>query len=99
MRASGTPEMTGAVLSVTVTWKSACAVAASVAVQWTVVAPTGKVEPAAGEHATATAPSTGSLAVALYDTVAPAGPVASTEMSPGNDSDGGFACTTVMKND
>src|SRR5262245_38842539 len=55
----------GAVVSWTVTWNDACAEfeRASVAVQFTVVVPTGKPVPEAGTHVTGTVPSTRSLAV------------------------------------
>ena len=61
----------------------------SVAEQSTVVVPSGKVEPEAGEQETGTGPSTISVAVAVKVTTAPDGPVASTVMLPGSDSVGG----------
>src|SRR5438445_6386787 len=53
--------------------------AAFVAVQLTVVVPSGKVEPEAGEHENVSAPS----AVAVYVTTAPAGLVASAVIGSG----------------
>src|SRR5262249_54917575 len=59
--------ITGGVVSTTVTVKVAVAIlpALSLLVQVTVVAPSGNVEPDAGAHITATAPSTVSTAPAL----------------------------------
>jgi len=58
--------ITGGVVLCTVTVKDACEVllCASVAVQVTVVAPMGNVDPDAGMQFTATLPSTASVAVA-----------------------------------
>jgi hypothetical protein len=63
----GVPVMTGGVVSTTVTVKLVDDVLlrASVAEQVTVVVPSGKVLPLAGEQVTVTAPSTMSLAVGL----------------------------------
>jgi hypothetical protein len=58
--------------------------AVSVAVQLTVVAPVGNVPPDAGVHATATGPSTKSLAVgSVYVTAAPALDVAAAVIAAG----------------
>jgi hypothetical protein len=59
--------ITGAVVSCTVTWNEADAVlpCASVAVQCTVVVPSGNVEPEPGVQLTTTDPSTVSVAVGL----------------------------------
>src|SRR5207244_10626635 len=54
----------------------------SVAVQLTVVSPIGNVLPEGGSQSTGTSPSTASVALAEYVTVAPAGPGASTESVP-----------------
>src|SRR6266581_3486310 len=80
----------GAVVSRTVTWKLPFTLfpRLSPAEQLTVVSPSGKVEPEAGEHSTETGPSTRSRAVALKVALAPFEPVASTIMSPERWSDG-----------
>jgi len=58
--------------------------AASAAVQFTVVAPVGNVPPEAGAHATASEPSTRSVAVgSVYVTGAPALEVAAAVMAVG----------------
>ena len=57
--------------------------AVSVAVQVTVVAPTGKVLPEAGAQIGVRAPSTLSTAVTVKGTTAPLGPVAGAVMSAG----------------
>src|SRR6266852_2614584 len=69
----------GGVVSWTVTVKVPFAVLpwVSVAVQFTVVLPSAKVLPEAGEQLGVTEPSTVSLAVAVKVTAAPLGPVAS----------------------
>src|SRR5262245_60667488 len=83
--------MTGGVVSLTVTWNVAVAVfpAASLAVQLTVVVPSGNSEPDAGVQLTATGPSTLSVAVTVYPTCAPPGSVASAVMSAGTVITGG----------
>jgi len=75
----------GTVVSCTFTVKLPSAVlpAASVAEQLTVVVVIPNVEPEAGVHVTGTAPSTLSVAVALYVTAAPDGPVASAVIAEG----------------
>jgi len=75
----------GGVVSRTVTVKDSDPVTPSalVAVQLTVVAPNGKSVPDAGEQLGTTAPLSGSLAVTVYETVAPPGPVASETTAPG----------------
>ena len=58
--------------------------AASAAVQFTVVAPVGNVPPEAGVHATASGPSTRSVAVgSVYVTAAPALDVAAAVIGAG----------------
>ena len=81
---------TGDVVSRTVTWKLPFTLfpRLSLAEQLTVVLPSGKMEPEAGEHSTETGPSTRSRAVALKVALAPFEPVASTVMSPERWSDG-----------
>ena len=61
----GTPLMTGAVVSTTVTLNDAVAVlpCASLALQFTVVVPIGNVEPDAGVQLTGVGPSTASVAL------------------------------------
>jgi translation initiation factor IF-1 len=90
---------TGAVVStsVTVTRKDAEPVllCASVAVHVTVVVPTAKVEPEAGEHDTPTEPSTLSLADAENDTFFPEGDVVVVEMFEGTLTAGGVVSTSV----
>src|SRR5438309_2163823 len=91
---------TGAVVSRTVTRKVAGCEAlwdASVAVQVTVVVPSGNVEPDADEHITTGAASTASVAVGCaYVTTAPAALVASTVTSEGTPwRTGGVVSTTV----
>src|SRR5688500_3009744 len=81
----GTPAKAGPVVSTTLTVNEPLAVlrAASVAEQVTTVSPSGRVAPDTVLHETATAPSTRSDAVgAVKFSGAPAGPVASTVMSP-----------------
>src|SRR5438270_10333378 len=68
-----------------------------VAEQLTVVVPTGKVEPLAGEQVTGSVPSTTSVAVATKVTAAPEGPVASVVMSAGRCSAGGVSTTVTWK--
>ena len=81
----------GAVVSLTVMVKDPVPVllAASVAEQFTVVVAIGNVEPEAGVHVTGTGPSTLSVAVAVYVTAAPDGPVASAVIGEGSVNTGG----------
>ncbi len=81
--------------AVTVTVKLAVPVlpAASVAVQLTVVGPTGNRDPEAGTQAGVRAPSTSSVALAVNVTTAPVGPVAGTVMSAGTVTTGGVVST------
>ena len=72
---------------------------ASVAVQATVVVPSGKVEPDAGEQTTDGLRSTASVAVASYVTTAPPGPVASAEIVPGSASAGAVVSATTTSNE
>jgi hypothetical protein len=89
--------MTGGVASLTVTLKVLVAVlpAASVAVQVTVVSPSGKVLPEAGVQVGVIEPSTISLAVAVKLTSAPLGPLAGTVLSAGRVSVGAVVSSTV----
>jgi hypothetical protein len=57
--------------------------------QLTFVTPRGNVDPDAGTHVGVSVPSHGSLAVATYETLAPAGPVASAETAAGTIRAGG----------
>ena len=88
----------GGVVSRTVTWNDPVAVlpARSVAEQLTVEVPRGKVDPEAGEQAGVSEPSIASVAVAVYVTTAPLGPVASAEMSEGSESTGACVSTTIV---
>jgi hypothetical protein len=92
----------GAVLSCTVTM-NVPAVAAfpalSLASQVTVVGPNANVEPEAGVHDAVNEPSTKSLAVAVYVTIAPFGPVASIGSSVGSSKVGAVVSCTVTLND
>ena len=93
---------TGAPASCTVTLNAAepPLPAASVAEQVTVVAPSGKSEPEAGEHGAESAPSTRSLAVAApKETIAPFAPVAATVMLPGAVTTGRVVSSTVTVNE
>jgi hypothetical protein len=83
------------------TWNDALPVlpCASVAVHVTVVLPTGKVEPDAGEHIGAIGPSTASLAVAVNVSAFPAGDVALSAMSAGTVTTGGVVSRTVTWNE
>ena len=69
--------------------------AASVAVQVTVVVPSGNVAPEAGAHAAATAPLTRSVAVTVNGTTAPADEVASRTIGAGTEIDGAVVSRTV----
>ena len=93
---------TGGVVSITVTWNNPVTVFPweSEAEQTTfVVTKTGKVDPEAGEHVTATGPSTRSVADAEYVTTAPLGPVAEAVISAGSVSAGAVVSWTVMMED
>src|SRR3954469_20145276 len=84
----------GAVVSCTRTRNDACPVRPpeSVAVQVTVVVPSGNLAPDAGEQLAAICPSTASVAVvAAYVTAAPVRDVASATMSAGTWTSGGNA--------
>src|SRR2546422_9144534 len=67
---------------------------ASVAVQSTLVVPSGNMDPDDGLQIAVTGPSTMSVAPAENETVAPPDPVASTAMSRGTVSDRGVVSTT-----
>jgi len=73
-------------------------VCVSVAEQFTVVTPMGKSDPEGGLHVIATAPSTRSLAEALYVTVAPLEEVAFVLIFAGNVRFGGVVSRTVTLN-
>jgi hypothetical protein len=92
---------TGGVVSFTVTVKEAEPVllCVSVAVQVTVVAPIGNVEPLAGVQLTGRAPSTLSVAEAEYVKTAPVSPVASTVALAGMVMTGGVLSVTVTVNE
>ena len=70
----------------------------SSALQLTVVCPNGKVEPEAGVHATASGPSTASVALAAKVATAPFGPSAVTVIGPGTVITGGVVSCTVTVN-
>jgi hypothetical protein len=94
--------ITGGVVSTTLTVNVAGAdvlLDASVAVQETVVVPSGNVAPDALVHETAGAASTRSAAVAENETAAPAGPVASAVIGPGTVTSGGVVSTTLTLNE
>jgi len=99
IRLGGTT-MVGGVVSFTVTLKfpGVLLPAASVAEQLTVVAVIPNVEPDSGAHVGETDVSTLSVALAVYDTAAPAGPVASAVMSAGSRSAGPSRSATVTTN-
>src|SRR2546426_1326145 len=92
---------TGPVVSVTVTVNDAALwlPCASVAVQVTVVAPKGKVDPLAGVQLVATTPSRRSVADAVKLKIAPAALVASTVAFAGTVMIGPVVSTTVTVND
>jgi hypothetical protein len=71
----------------------------SVAVQLTVVVPSGNVLPDGGVHTTVGVGSMASTALAVYVTTAPPGPVAGTVMFPGTVRTGGVVSWTVTEND
>jgi hypothetical protein len=90
----------GGVVSCTVTTKESEPVLLweSVAVQVTVVVPSGNVLPDAGAQLGAMLPSTMSLAEAEYVTTAPPGPVAAVVMLAGTVTVGGVvSCTVTTK--
>ena len=90
---------TGGVVSITVTWNNPVTLFPweSEAEQTTfVVTKTGKVDPEAGRHVTATGPSTRSVAEAEYVTTAPLGPNAEAVISAGSVRTGGVVSLTVM---
>ena len=93
--------MVGAVVSLTVTVKLLAPTFArlSLAVQVTVVAPSGNVAPLAGVQLTATGPSIASVADALNVNTAPAGPVASTLAFAGTVTIGAPVSLTVTVNE
>jgi hypothetical protein len=92
---------TGPIVSATVTVNDAIPVLplVSVAVQFTVVAPSGNVDPLAGVQLTTTAPSTTSLAVAVKLNAAPMALVASTDAFAGTVTTGPVVSVTVTVND
>src|SRR5439155_1042791 len=92
---------TGPVVSVTVTVNDAAPLLplASVAVQWTVVGPSGKVDPLAGVQVTGRDPSTTSLAVAVKVNAAPVAAVASTVALAGTVTKGPVVSVTVTVNE
>jgi hypothetical protein len=70
----------------------------SVAVQTSVVVPTGKLLPDGGEQDGVRFPLTVSVALALNVTTAPPGPVASTLIAAGTVTTGGVvSCTVIVK--
>jgi hypothetical protein len=95
-------DTTGGVVSVTVTVNDAepGLLWASVALQVTVVVPTGNVDPDAAEHVGVSDPSTASTALAApNDAVAPPGLVASTLTFPGTLTTGPVVSWTVIVNE
>jgi uncharacterized protein YhbP (UPF0306 family) len=92
---------TGPVVSATVTVNDAAPLFpfASVAVQLTVVGPSGKVDPLAGVQVTARSPSTTSLADAVKLNAAPVAAVASTVAFAGTVTTGPVVSATVTVND
>jgi hypothetical protein len=92
---------TGPVVSATVTVKEAAPLLplVSVAVQPTVVGPSGKVDPLAGVQLTATLPFTRSFAVAVKVKLAPVALVASTAALAGTVTTGPVVSVTVTVND
>src|SRR5437868_2609461 len=92
-------DSTGGVVSRTVTVNDAEAVALrlSVALQPTVVVPSGKTAPEPGVHVTGRLPSCASVALAANVTAAPAGPVASTVIGAGTVTTGGVLFTVTVK--
>jgi hypothetical protein len=100
MTSAGTPLITGAVVSLTVTVNDALELLprVSCAVQWTVVMPSANREPDAGAQLTVAA-SSGSEDVTAYDTVAPPAPEASAARFPGFVIVGAVMSATVTLND
>src|SRR2546422_3042171 len=92
---------TGPVVSVTVTVNDAALwlPCASVALQVTAVAPNGNVDPLAGVHVVATAPSSASVADVVKVKTAPAALVASTVACAGTVTIGLVVSVTVTVND
>src|SRR6266850_1219314 len=92
---------TGPVVSVTVTVNDAAPwlPCASVAVQVIVVAPNGNVDPLAGVHVVATAPSSASVAEAVNVKTAPLALVTSTVAFVGTVTTGPVVSVTVTVND
>src|SRR5437762_3268383 len=93
--------ITGPIVSATVTVNDAAPILprASVAVQWTGVAPSPKVVPLAGVHVTGTTPSTVSVAVAVKLNAAPDAFVASIVAFAGAITTGGTVSVTVTRNE
>jgi hypothetical protein len=91
----------GGVLSVTVTVNEVepALPCVSVAVQATVVVPSGNVEPLGGAQVTGTTPSVLSMADALYMNTAPAAPIASTVAFAGTATTGAVLSVTVNVNE
>src|SRR2546425_319491 len=91
----------GLVGAVTVTVNDAAVLlpCASVALQVTVVAPTGNVDPLAGVHVVATAPSSASVAEAVKVKTAPVALIASTVAFAGTVTTGPVVSVTVTVND
>ena len=93
---AGVPEITGGVVSRTVTVKDAVPVLdPSDAVHVTVVAPRGNVDPEAGEHVGAIEPATMSVAEDENDTTAPAALVAPVTMFAGTVTTGATVSLTM----
>src|SRR5438552_4125930 len=95
------PMSVGGVVSETLTRNDplSCNPPLSVTEHWTVVMPITKVEPEVGAHVgVGGGTSSASLALAVHETVAPAGEVASAERSPGKWSVGGVLPTTLTWN-
>src|SRR5207237_10865678 len=92
---------TGPVVSVTVTVKEAAPllVFVSVAVQFTVVGPSGNVDPLTGVQVTGRGPSTTSVADAVKLNVAPVALVASTDAFAGTVTTGPVVSVTVTVKD
>jgi hypothetical protein len=92
---------TGPVVSATVTVKDAAPLfpCVSVAVQLTVVGPSGNVDPLAGLQVTGRGPSTPSLADAVKLNAAPVAPVASTVAFAGTVTTGPVVSATVTVNE
>ena len=91
----------GGVVSATVTVKLALALLPepSVAVQMTVVVPTGNELPEGGTHVGVRLPLAVSVALAVNVTWAPPGPVAGTLIGPGTLRTGGVVSWTVTGNE